>query len=191
MMDGDMLHIFSGFKDNFHQYNEIYVIGSGSLFASSDLYNAIRLVANIFYEQDLVTFSKLIFKYYTAYSFFVSLVLAVYVSFVCTKNWRRVIAVSLIILIFPNVTNDYKLCTLIPGLFLLLNENIDFSAKRAIFFLIMLLMIPKSYFFISGKSISMLINPVLIMLLTIIILSDCRGWLKLKVFSKKLFLLKR
>jgi len=190
-MDGDILHIFSGFKHNFHQYNEVYVFGAGSLFASSDLYNAIRTVA-LFYDQDLVTFSKLIIKSYTAYSFFVSLILAIYVSFICTKNWRRVIAVSLIILIFPNVTNDYKLCILIPGLFLLLIENINFSAERVVFFLIMLLMIPKSYFFIDGKSISMLINPLLITLLTIIILNDPKNWLKVKVFFKnKIFLLQR
>jgi hypothetical protein len=190
-MDGDIRHIFSGFKDNFHQYNEIYVFGAGSLFASSDLYNAIRLIA-LFYEQDLVTFSKLIIKGYTAYSFFVSLILAIYVLFVCTENWRRVMAVSLIILIFPNVANDYKLCILIPGLFLLLIENIDFSAKRTVFFLMMLLMIPKSYFFIGGKSISMLINPLLIMLLTITILNDYKNWLKVKVFLKnKIFLLQR
>jgi hypothetical protein len=190
-MDGDILHIFSGFIDNFHQYNEIYVFGAGSLFASSDLYNAIRLIA-LFFEQDLVTFSKLVIKAYTTYSFFVSLILAIYVSFVCTENWRRVIAVSLIILIFPNVANDYKLCILIPGLFLLLIENIDFSSKRAVFFLMMLLMIPKSYFFIRGKSISMVINPLLVMLLTITILNDCKNWLKVKVFFKnKFFLLQR
>ena len=105
-----------------------------------------------------------------------ALVSAAFVLAVPAAAWRRVTAICLVVILFPNVANDYKLCCLLPGLFLLL-MSARYSRRDLISLsLFCLLMVPKSYYFFKGHSIAMFINPVLLISLAWQVMADRDAW---------------
>jgi hypothetical protein len=90
--------------------------------------------------------------------------------------WRRVTALCLVAILFPNVATDYKLCCLMPGLLLLLLSPQSSRRETMARGLFCLLMIPKSYFFSHGHSISMFINPLLVLGLAWQVMVDRAAW---------------
>lgn len=178
----------NGLLHNLNSYYQIYVLGKGSLFASSDPYNAVRMisfgVATIlqgvlspdFERPSMEILSYSILQFYSPLSFIFALTAAFFVVAVPAARWQRVTAICLIVILFPNVTNDYKLCNLLPGLYLLLFGNIESRSEKISFVLMCLLMIPKSYLFISGKPISMIINPLLLIALAFHVLGNRQNW---------------
>ena len=173
---------------NFSLYYQAYIIGNASLFASSDPYNATRLIyfwitdawektytpGTIHQSLEAVSYS--VIGIYTILSSVFAFITAFFILIVPATRWKKVTAICLIAILFPNVSNDYKLCLLFPGLFLLLLENINFREDRTTFFIFCLLLIPKSYFFIDEKPISMIINPLLLLALAYRIMDDSSSW---------------
>lgn len=187
MWDGFAKNL-SGFKHNLDLYYQYYVLGPGSLFASSDPYNAIRLIYFWIYDQwHQSTFfgvqlaspevaNQSILKIYSLFSSSFAVIAGFFVVFVRAARWKKVTAICLIAILFPNVANDYKLCNLLPGLYLLLFETRQTRPEKVSFVLFCLLMIPKSYLFIQGKPISMLLNPVLLFALAYQVMGDRQSW---------------
>jgi hypothetical protein len=157
----------------------VYVIGNGSLFASSDPYNAIRLIVYGFADvlgnlssSSEKQISQLIYGLYEWIISALAVIIFVYVIFVNDQKYRKIFALSLLAILFPGVANDYKLCMLLPALFFLIFEiEYEIEAKK-FFILTSLLLIPKSYLFIHGKSISMLLNPSILICLILLILNN-------------------
>jgi hypothetical protein len=179
---------FNGFLNNLNSYYRVYVIGGASLFASSDPYNAMRLIyfefVSPWYKLLSPNFMPLspeivsasILRIYSLLSMFFVVMAAFFVLAIPSARWKKVTAICLIAILFPNVANDYKLCILFPGLYLLLSENINSRTEKVSFFLFCLLLIPKSYLFINGKSISMIINPLLLIALIYQVIVYRQGW---------------
>jgi len=164
-----------GFIKNLHMYKEIYVIGHGSLFASSDPYNALRLLFfSLFGIEKEV--SESVYHFYKYFSAIFAIVISVYVLFVQKTKWKKIIAVSILAILFPYVANDYKLCMLLPGFYMLIFENLEIKKNKYIFLSICLLLIPKSFFFIHGKSVSMVINPIILSWLVFLVVHDSESW---------------
>ena len=178
----------SGFQHNLDLYYQYYVLGPWSMFASSDPYNAIRLIYIWTYNKwHHSTFlgvqlpspevaNQSILKIYSLFSSSFALIAGLFVMFVRSARWKKVTAICLIAILFPNVANDYKLCNLLPGLYLLLFETRQTKSERISFILFCLLMVPKSYLFIQGKPISMLLNPVLLVALAYQVMGDSQSW---------------
>lgn len=190
----------NGFLNNLNSYYRIYVIGGASLFASSDPYNATRLIyfefvgvwqkliSPNFVPLSLETVSTSILRIYSLLSSFFAVIAAFFVLAVPAARWKKVTAICLIAIFFPNVSNDYKLCILFPGLYLLLLENINSRTEKVSFVLFCLLMVPKSYLFIHGKPISMFINPLLLIALACQVIWDRQSWRQGIQFLKSLIL---
>ena len=178
----------NGFQSNLNLYYQYYVIGGGSLFASSDPYNATRLIyigvtkffikifslATAPSRLDLI--SSTILSIYTMVSSTFAIVTAFFVLMVPTTRWKRVTGICLIAILFPNVANDYKLCMLFPGLYVFLLDGTNIYEEKTSFLIFCLLMIPKSYFFIDGKPISMVLNPLLLIFLAYQVMGNCSSW---------------
>jgi hypothetical protein len=184
-MQGGIEHNLAGLRENLGLFHERYVLGDASLFASSDPYNAIRLIASGALRASssagldpdaLRSVSIGVLAVYRPLSVLFALVSAGFILAVPAPAWRRVTAVCLIAILFPNVASDYKLCCLIPGLVLLLLNESDSRREVAAFWLFYLLMIPKSYYYLNGRSISMLINPLLLLGLAALVLADRAAW---------------
>jgi hypothetical protein len=187
--------MWDGFAANLHDlmrslhlYHEIYVVGPMSMFASSDPYNGIRaglVLVNapwqgpggpVLWGPDFLRWSSAVLRVYNVLSLGFAMVCAFFVLAVPSPRWRRVMAVCLVAILFPNVANDYKLTLLLPGLLLLLLQP-DFSRRgKTAFVLLCLLMIPKSYWFISDIGLTMVMNPLLLIALAICVMADRRAW---------------
>lgn len=178
----------TGFLNNLNLYYRVYVIGGASLFASSDPYNASRLIfielAGIWQKYispsyvpfSLEATSTSILKIYSLLSSSFVAIAAFFVLAIPAARWKKVTAICLIALIFPNVSNDYKLCFLFPGLYLFLMESEHSRSDKISFALFCLLMVPKSYLFIHGKPVSMFINPLLLIALAYQVMGDRQSW---------------
>lgn len=178
----------NGFLNNLNSYYRVYVIGGGSLFASSDPYNAARLiyfefvgvwqklVSSNFVPLGLEAVSTSILRIYSLLSLSFAILTAFFVLAIPAMRWKKVTALCLVAIIFPNVANDYKLCFLFPGLYLLLMEKEFSRSERISFVLFCLLMVPKSYFFVHGKPISMFINPLLLVALACQVMGNRQSW---------------
>ncbi len=178
----------SGFFSNLNAYYRVYVVGGSSLFASSDPYNATRLIfyglANLwqkfispnYVNLPIEVVSVSILRIYSLLSLSFAIITAFFVLAIPEVRWKKVTALCLIALIFPNVSNDYKLCFLFPGLYLFLIESENSTSEKVTFALFCLLMVPKSYLFIAGKPISMIINPLLITGLAYKVMEGGQNW---------------
>jgi hypothetical protein len=185
--EGNLFSSIDGLRQNLHLFQERYVLGGDSLFATSDPYDAIRLFASGSLSAEsvssdaaasrLVPISAAVLQIYMPCVSLYALVSAVFVLVVPVAQWRRVTAVCLVAIMFPNVANDYKLCCLLPGLLLLLLNPISKRREGIALVLFAGLYIPKSYFFFNAASISMLINPVLLIALALVVMVDRPAWL--------------
>lgn len=182
---GGIIHNFSGFLEGLKAYQQVYVLGPHSLFASSDPYNGIRSLFLILKggrpvlesgSLDLSQFSSNILPIYSVFITVFALLSTIFVLVSDATRWQRVMAICLVALVFPNVANDYKLCILFPGILSLILERDVGVRSRAALALSCLLMIPKSYFFIGGLGITNLINPILLVLLSVVVLADLNAW---------------
>jgi len=183
-----------GFLTNFKKYKEIYVLGNGSLFASSDPYNAIRLVffkflefSNNLDESHIRNASLYVYNYYKYLIFAFACLVSFYVVMLRDCQWKKILAICLLTILFPNVANDYKLNMLLPAMYFLVFHDMNKSESRKIFLAVCLLMVPKSYFFVSGRSISMLINPIILGYLSFLILSQQSVKLQFKNYLNFIF----
>jgi hypothetical protein len=181
---------YEGLKLGLAAYHNTYVINGHSLFATSDLYNPIRLVALellLYFGSSNSTYSisKLslsIVNWYGIFSFLLVLVNILIVLFVPIRKWRKIMLLGISALIFPNVANDYKLCILMPGLVALILEPGEL--KKGDFFLstiFILLLIPKSYYFINTGtaglySLKNLLNPVLLIIAEWFLINNSKCW---------------
>ena len=187
LWDGFDLNL-TGFLSNLNSYYGMYVLGPHSLFASSDPYNATRLIfyglANLwqkfispnYVNLPIEVVSVSILRIYSLLSLSFAIITAFFVLAIPEVRWKKVTALCLIALIFPNVSNDYKLCFLFPGLYLFLIESENSTSEKVTFALFCLLMVPKSYLFIAGKPISMIINPLLITGLAYKVMEGGQNW---------------
>lgn len=187
LWDGFDLNL-TGFLSNLNSYYRMYVLGKSSLFASSDPYNMTRAIffglANLWQKfispnyvlLPMEVYSASILKVYSLLSLSFATIAAFFVLAIPEVRWKKVTALCLIALLFPNVSNDYKLCFLFPGLYLFLIESENSTSEKVTFALFCLLMVPKSYLFIAGKPISMIINPLLITGLAYKVMEGGQNW---------------
>lgn len=182
-LSGGIVHTLHGLQSGLAKYREVYVIGANSLFASSDPYNAIRTVEAFRGASAAVIASKSVglLKIYQPVAFVFAMLAAVYIVFSEAPYWLRVMATCLVAILFPNVANDYKLSLLLPGLFALLFSRPGVEAgdrlrQKAALFVVCLLLVPKSYFFINGLGVANIVNATLLSGLTAIVGFDCRRW---------------
>ena len=184
-----------GLQINLSLYQKIYVMGGNSLFASSDPFNGIRTLMLILKNEiqiiptnlTLEDFSASLIKVYFPISFTISCIAAIFITLSNGQIWMKTAAISLVILMFPNVANDYKLCILFPAVLSLLAKDDYFDRTDKIAFVIFgLLLIPKSYIFIKGYHLSNIVNPLLIILLSSITFLNPFRWRGMR--SKRDFL---
>ena len=118
-----------------------------------------------------------VFAYgYQALTTLFAVATSIFVLFVPAPLWRHVTAACLMMILYPHVAGDYKLIVLVPAVFIILSDaSAEKSQIRAIW-LLALLLVPKSYLYLCGKSISMLVNPMLLVALWWVTINDRSGW---------------
>ena len=181
VMPGGVMHNVQGLLLGLQRYRMLYVLGDASMFASSDPYNGIRTMMAFMGESrnEAAQWSAGLLQVYVFVSFTFALIGGLFVALVPGPYWKRVVTVGLIAIIFPNVANDYKLTLLLPGLFaLLLAQDSENYSGRSALLLLLLLLIPKSYFYMDGIGITNILNPMLLLTLSAVIWSDGSAWIR-------------
>lgn len=182
----DNAHAWAG---ALNQYYEVYVIGNGSLRASSDPYNLLRVAVLVMSKQtwliegrfgvahDMVAFSLPLLKAYGCVSLIFAAACAGFVVFAPASAWQPVMAVCLVAILFPNVAADYKLTMLLPGAMALLSHY-DQSRVRdqGAFVCVAALLVPKNYLFIHGIGLGVVLSPLILITLACFVLADRSGW---------------
>lgn len=174
---GNLAENLAGLRVNLDLFYERYVLGDASLFGSSDPYNAARFAVWLLDPMRPVeAVSAEVLTVFAPISALYLIISVYFVLAVAAAPWRRVMATCLIAVLFPSVANDYKLCCLIPGVLALLMSRVSGRREVIAFWLLILIMIPKSYWFIRGHPISMFINPLLLIGIAYQVLADHVAW---------------
>lgn len=170
---GGVLHNLSGLRGGLHLYRTKWVLGTESMRYSVDPYNQIRILVGNVMSISAVRLLAL----YNMLSLLFACICAYFVLFVRASRWRRVSAVCLTALLFPDEAADYKLMVLLPCLLLLMVDDGYSWRERVSTVCFAGLFIPKHYLFNkTGVSISGPISAALLLLLSVTVLADRRAW---------------
>jgi hypothetical protein len=148
-------------------YTKNYVIGNEGLYFGNSLFGALKFFSILADSQMMSDFS------YTILVVAGSTVLAVYVIFIEKKMWKRIAVLICALNLFPQVSADYKLLHFFIPIFLFVNETEHDRMDWLYLVLFSLLLIPKDYYHLPTlpeASISVLLSPLLMLLLTISIM---------------------
>lgn len=190
IFQGELVTTLRAFRVNMGEFRSLYVLGRAASHYSADWLGATQAVGR-WYGLSL-DIAGIVYWYEKATTA-LAVILSVLAVFVVRESWRELLAIVLIMLVFPNVTNDYKLVFLtIP---LLEWFGSPASGWRAKVFGIgcVLLMLPKHYYFPApgdDASISCVINPLLVLLISAALWPTsyefARAWMLLREFPNNI-----
>ncbi len=134
---------------------------------SSGLWGAIKTFYLLFAHSAL-NYKKM--QIYTASSVLVFFVISLYIYFVEKVAWKKTALLTFPMILFPFVSYDYRLMLVLLPLFSFLeNESSRYDLFYAVVFI--LLLIPKNYYILpNSTSISCLLNPLLLVLMSTFII---------------------
>ena len=189
LFKGGIIHNLEGVQNAQFQYNYKYVLGTWSMSHSSDPYNGLRATASIALhayrdfiskngapDMALPIWRNAFESAYIGCTFAAAAISSVFVLFVQAQTWRRITVLSITAILFPIVANDYKLIMLLPAALGILADNVPDAWRSRAFWLVAFLLIPKSYIYLYGMSISMLVNPILLISLWWVAISSSEPW---------------
>ncbi|MFA6281502.1 MAG: hypothetical protein WCY05_03255, partial [Candidatus Omnitrophota bacterium] len=145
-----------------------------SLFAMLKL---IFIKTGLIYTIDLGLFKLYYFLLVSLLFVFMSL----FIIFIERSLWRRMMLLTSMMLLLPHCSSDYKLIYIFLPLYFFVNTKEDRKSDLFYSFLLGFLLIPKDYHYLNGIlsdagvsdiSISMPINIVILVLISIMIIKD-------------------
>ena len=99
-----------------------------------------------------------------------------FILFVPAEGWKRVAVAAVITILYPHVAQDYKLILMLPVAFTILADTTPSSSRSTALWLVLLLLVPKSYLFFYGIGITMILNPILLIALWWVAIRDFAAW---------------
>lgn len=156
ILNGGIINSFAGISSNLALFNKGYVGTDQGLQHNSSLYGLFEISQRFF----LPGLSFLVSYYLYIVSIFLGAIF-LYVLFIEKTLWKKVALLTLSIILFPQVSFDYKLIHLFIPIMLFVNaKSSRFGAAYAA--MLALLLIPKDYYLITADiSIAVVINPLL------------------------------
>ena len=153
---------------NLQLYTQTYAVGNDGLYFGNSLFGAIKFISILVSSQMMstVTYGILVL---------VGLItIVIYVVFIEKKFWKRTAILVCAMNLLPQVSSDYKLLHIFIPVFLFINETEHERMDWLYIVLFSLLLIPKDYYrlpLLPEASISVLLNPLLMLVLTILIMT--------------------
>lgn len=175
---GGFLYNLHGFRQGLQDFRNMYVLGAGGIGSSADPYNGIRTLLMMFNPAWLSGNIRLVLlQAYDILALFFAGISVYFILFVSVPRWRQVLATCLLAVLFPDVIMHYKLLVLLPGVFMLFTDADNSKQLRRSLIYLAILMIPKSYLYIKGISVSGIINPIFLVLLVWNVFDDKVAWI--------------
>lgn len=160
-----------GLMQQLKLFNNIYIVGSAGLEFNSSLFGMIKAILIKVHMSN--TLDKFI-KIYPFLAFSLIIYIVWYIIKVEKQLWKRIALLTFSIILFPQVSGEYKLLHVFLPMFLFINQsenqkNSDFK-DRTIWYcrFFALLLIPKPHFY----NISTIIDPIILMVMMILIMQE-------------------
>lgn len=166
---GPLVTTLQGFRASMGEFRTGYVLGASSCHYSTDWLNAWRALA--LYKSWNINVAAVL-PWYERGMFVWAGVLATLSLFVLRDWWREWLAIAVIVLVFPNVANDYKLAFMLPPVLHWLSSDARGWRNHVFMVSSALLLLPKHFWFLipgHGTSISCLINPLLVTVTSLVL----------------------
>jgi len=156
-------------------YNNTYVLGDGGAAYCSSLYGGLKAI--IYYLFPGIQAGnipvRVLFYLYLPVTLLIAGATTLHLLFFEKEAWKRVALVTFILIICPYVTADYRLVMLFIPLWMFINSNKQTNYNVVYAILFGLLLIPKDYYIIRDWiSISVIINPLIIILFIVILFRE-------------------
>ena len=177
--DGPLHEFMAALGKNFAGYKAQYILGDDGLRFSSNYFAVIKYFLIVWLPNRVSTQSLLVPYFFACLAGY--LFIAVYVIFIEKQLWKQVLLLTLSVILFPQVSYDYKQVHLfLPlGLFFAATEK----GKRNLHYAVLfgLLLIPKAYVwpleFDEVRShydinLGILINPLIMTLMAFLVLEE-------------------
>lgn len=165
---GGVSGTLQGLSSGLVAFRTAYVHGTWSAHYSVDGLNALRIGAEAL---GLTLDPGRLVRAWEAFAAGWAALLCLDVLLVARGSWRQALAVTLIMLVFPNVANDYKVMVLIPVVLTWLSSDDAYGWRDRLFgACAALLFVPKHYgpaLAWRDATISCLVSPVLVLGLTV------------------------
>jgi hypothetical protein len=156
-----------------NSYNQIYIFGDEGASFCSSLFGGFKGLIYMLQPSHANHLLRSLFEYYPLVSAVFGGVIGLYIVLVEKESWKKVALAVFGMILLPFITADYRLIEIYIPLWLFIN-----SGKKSIFdgiytLLFALLLIPKNYFLIKGEmSISVVLNPLILCIFTLLIIID-------------------
>jgi len=164
---GSLLHQISILMQNLTLYNRYYIIGNFGLAYSSSLYGALKIILSYtnLLNMGIFYFCYLLFAV-------ISAPILLFIAYKENDFWKKVTLLTLIMIIFPQVSADYRLIYIFIPVWLFVNAPIKNRLDLLYTTCFGLLLIPKNYYFFQGTaySISIILNPLIMIIIIFMII---------------------
>jgi hypothetical protein len=170
-----------GMLKGLEQYREGGIRGLMTMKYCADPYNFLRVIGIGFRAKKISFLSTVLpnmVRFYPVFSIPAAVACSSYALWSTAPFHRRLLAVTLVLMLFPYAANDYKLVYLISVLwFMAVAPEPWTRLDRVAFLALCLLLIPKNYLFLYlNVSFSCLISPLLMMGLLATLALDRGSW---------------
>jgi hypothetical protein len=166
-------------------YNQVYVIGTPGVAFGLGFGHSLFGIIRLFFQYCMSDFyfnnAYALMKGYMLFSLVYISLIALYIMFVEKIFWKQIALLVFSFNLLPYVSADYKLIHLFIPLLLFINAEEKSDHDLLYIVLFGLLMIPKAYFLFPGIrsdsgfadiSISIIINPILMLIFSLIIIRE-------------------
>lgn len=167
LLQGGILTSLAGIQRNLAGFGKFYLVSSAGLQHNSSLYGVIRIIGKN------VPPIMVVLEYYSiiVMGFFVLMV--IYILVKEDILWRKAALLTFSMVLFPQVSFDYKLIHVFIPLMLFINTGHSSRFDRTFSIMFALLLIPKDYIqFGHAVSIAVILNPILMLGVMAIILFE-------------------
>lgn len=165
----------NGLINQLQVFNAMYIVGYAGQYYNSSLFGMIKLAL---YAAGLTETVNVFIRIYPYLVLPLVIYIVWYVIKVETQQWKRITLLTFSIILFPQVSADYKLVHVYLPLFAFLNQckkhSIEDIKENTLLYckLFAFLLIPKQYFFIKGVSLSVIINPIILIIMMVLIIRE-------------------
>jgi hypothetical protein len=163
--DSSIIILIQGIKASQINFFNKYVLGVDSLFGTADFFSAIKLLVLLATNdtKTMTEYASRIFSHYMILNTLITLSIGIVVLFFRVTFAQKLLLITLISTIYPNLTNDYRLAIFVMPAFYMSVASDRYS--RLIFWIIIAILAPKNFIFYNGYGLTGLVTPLLLMML--------------------------
>ena len=170
---GGFVENIKGLSAGLSWFNKSYIFDALGIPYGSSLYSIFRaLIGVLGNDKDFLLIFNRVYSIGCLISF---LLISVLIIKRKCSDWKALMLLTNIMILFPYVSFDYKLISLFIPLFFFIKDNQVINERVNLFYLVcfILLFIPKNYLFVMDTvSIQVILNPIIMISMSIVLLVD-------------------